>query len=344
MSVSPSSTSGFKQKAQHDIASPPAQRPHSSPTARRIVQPGSIQALLRDHCRVRLYVPPIAWTSKQLRLLNCQFVLQDGRRTRPAPLNSGLHDDGSSAAGGVAQRKLGRTTRAATYLTRTGTLTTKNPKCLAFYFDCRPVARVSSDLVFSSNSVTPSLAYITFDKIQSLRKRHVHVLSSKKINAPVLRIRQKKLNSLEPQNLAEDPYIVGILIALAQEQRWLREQQQGLQGQDTDVITSNQVEEVPAVITSSVAKSSCSFKVQVLALQGIAAGALYVYTANIPSEFLDKFEEPSRFSPSSPLVITYDIIPLGRSTMLHKLHRLLCFGSCSFCSSCNETQEVCAAN
>jgi hypothetical protein len=97
-------------------------------------------------------------------------------------------------------------------------------------------------------------------KLEPIECLHVHVSSYEKINALILRFRQKKLNSLEPQNRAEDPYIVGILIALAQEQRWLREQQQGLQGQDANVIT-NQIKKVPAVIMSSVAKSNCTFKV-----------------------------------------------------------------------------------
>ncbi|OGE47672.1 hypothetical protein PENARI_c039G09415 [Penicillium arizonense] len=104
-------------------------------------------------------------------------------------------------------------------------------KCLPFYFNRRAAVMLATDGVFSNNSVAPSLAYITFDKIQTLRKKHVYTPPYKRVNeivnAPGLRIRQKRLDSLEPQNPAEDPYIVTILIALAQEQRRRRQQQEG---------------------------------------------------------------------------------------------------------------------
>jgi hypothetical protein len=73
--------------------------------------------------------------------------------------------------------------------------------------------KLATDGVFSSNSVTPSLAYITFDNIQSLRKKHVYTPPYKIANVPGLRLRQKRLDSLTPQNPAEDPYIVAILNA-----------------------------------------------------------------------------------------------------------------------------------
>ncbi|KAH8435050.1 uncharacterized protein LDX57_012679 [Aspergillus melleus] len=45
-------------------------------TVRGPVEPKSIDAILRHHSRDRLFVPPVAWTSLQLRLLNCRFALQ----------------------------------------------------------------------------------------------------------------------------------------------------------------------------------------------------------------------------------------------------------------------------
>jgi hypothetical protein len=39
-----------------------------------VPEPASINAILREHCRTRLYVHPIAWTTDQPRLLGCQFV------------------------------------------------------------------------------------------------------------------------------------------------------------------------------------------------------------------------------------------------------------------------------
>ncbi len=37
-------------------------------------EPGSINAILREHCRARLYVRAIGWTMDQPRLLGCRFV------------------------------------------------------------------------------------------------------------------------------------------------------------------------------------------------------------------------------------------------------------------------------
>ncbi|CAG8885920.1 unnamed protein product [Penicillium egyptiacum] len=73
-----------------------------------------------------------------------------------------------------------------------------------------------------------------------------------------------------------------------------------------------------------------SFKVQVLALSGVAADALYVYIANTHSGFLNNFDEPSHYSPSCPVAITYCRVPLASSNMITKRHRLLCAGSWSF--------------
>jgi hypothetical protein len=63
----------------HLSEAPESQLPDPVPplhTTVRPPQPGSIQAIIREHCRSRLYVPPIAWTSKQPRLLGCRFVFK----------------------------------------------------------------------------------------------------------------------------------------------------------------------------------------------------------------------------------------------------------------------------
>ncbi|KAE8154718.1 hypothetical protein BDV25DRAFT_135638 [Aspergillus avenaceus] len=84
MPVSRSSALGSKRKAQEGLPESQAQKP-------RLVQadcafdqcwhetdlqrPGliSIQAILRNHHRRRLYVRPIAWVADHLRLLECYF-------------------------------------------------------------------------------------------------------------------------------------------------------------------------------------------------------------------------------------------------------------------------------
>jgi hypothetical protein len=50
-------------------------------------QPFSLNDLLRQHCRDRLYVQPLHWTAQHLQLLECQFVR---RQPTPRPASSTL--------------------------------------------------------------------------------------------------------------------------------------------------------------------------------------------------------------------------------------------------------------
>lgn len=60
--------------------------------ASKAPEPNSINAIIREHCRHRLYVQPALWTPKQPELLGCKFVsktIPPGRRckkTKPAEL------------------------------------------------------------------------------------------------------------------------------------------------------------------------------------------------------------------------------------------------------------------
>lgn len=60
---------------QRSLADAPWKQ-HWSPFSAAKPEPGSINAILRKHCRTRLFVAPIIWTSEQLRLLECRFDSQ----------------------------------------------------------------------------------------------------------------------------------------------------------------------------------------------------------------------------------------------------------------------------
>lgn len=74
---SPPLPSSPKRKAR---MSPPPQSPRCSRPSPSTVppppEPLSINGILREHCRSRLFVRPLHWTSDHLRLLDCRFVLQ----------------------------------------------------------------------------------------------------------------------------------------------------------------------------------------------------------------------------------------------------------------------------
>ncbi|KAI1157805.1 hypothetical protein F5B18DRAFT_139175 [Nemania serpens] len=51
-------------------------------------EPSSINSIIREHNRSRLYVRPLHWTSQHLQLLGCRFVLKKATRRqseRPCP-------------------------------------------------------------------------------------------------------------------------------------------------------------------------------------------------------------------------------------------------------------------
>lgn len=50
-----------------------------------------------------------------------------------------------------------------------------------------------------------------------------------------------------------------------------------------------------------------------------AAQEMYLYTACIPATFLDKLDQPSRFSPSETITIAYCALPLRQPMLLYRL-------------------------
>jgi hypothetical protein len=59
----------------------------------------------------------------------------------------------------------------------------------------------------------------------SLRDDSIKIPGGNRSNLPIARLRQKQLRRLQPPAKVEDPYIVAILIALAQEQRQVNRRQ-----------------------------------------------------------------------------------------------------------------------
>lgn len=69
--ASPSALS--QPSSQSSDKAPPPLPTHSEASIMN-PEPASLNAILRDHCRTRLYVRPLVWTMDQPRLLGCCFV------------------------------------------------------------------------------------------------------------------------------------------------------------------------------------------------------------------------------------------------------------------------------
>ncbi|OJJ69495.1 hypothetical protein ASPBRDRAFT_57159 [Aspergillus brasiliensis CBS 101740] len=208
---------GLKRKATDEPQCPSARpRGHSrpQPTTRWSIEPNSIDSIIRNNSRDRLYVPPVAWTSKHLQHLNCGFILQKGqiKERRESQADPPVHD--------LRKPNMPSGLRRTSLACRPSADVTDSHshEHLSFYFRRQPAATVWTEGVFSRNCAGPSLAYVTFDGIQARRSKYVHNSPGKTFNEPVFRTCDKKLRSLQPANTVEDPYIMGILIALAQEQ------------------------------------------------------------------------------------------------------------------------------
>ncbi|PLN79115.1 hypothetical protein BDW42DRAFT_173584 [Aspergillus taichungensis] len=325
-----------------------------------LAEDGSIHSILRDNARKRLYVNPIAWTSDHLQLLACTFNYRPARswnrkeRAKRHPLESSHAPENveCQVERGIYESQrlkyannlkvmlanpslLGGKKSALQEILEAYNIHPQRSDILSFYFNRQHAAHLVTDGIFSSSAAPSSVAFITFDTIQSLRANHVQPHKSKSV--PVLRQRRKRLQLLDPPNPAEDPYVLAVLIALAQNQR--REQQEQKQQKDQGLGTGmNETQPKSASLPSEgmeqgAPSAAQSFKVHVLAVSLAFAKYLYVYTATIPVEFLDKFDEPFRYSPSCPIVVKYRRITVLRAYSWTRLHRILCTGTCSYCTT-----------
>ncbi|KAF5023378.1 hypothetical protein F66182_4581 [Fusarium sp. NRRL 66182] len=149
-------------------------------------------------------------------------------------------------------------------------------------FEYEPVLRVSFFRVYNyklASAKCPQLAYLDLLAIRELREKHT-----------------KDHKRFEPRDPYKDPYIVAILVALAQHQR--RFLGDGPSG-------------------------SREFPVHVLACDSYHPG-FHLYKAHIPTSFLDRFDKPERNLAFSPLWIKHKyVLRRGDFHVLKDLERLL---------------------
>jgi hypothetical protein len=98
----------------------------------------------------------------------------------------------------------------------------------------------------------------------------------------------RRSNNLDPPNPQEDPYLVALLIALTQKQ----EQGQRLGDRDRDNINDNNTRHKLFGGATNVSSQ------MLLVTSPGDTTWLHVYTSNIPPEFLNKLDHPSRSPPA----------------------------------------------
>ncbi|KAK0655492.1 hypothetical protein B0T16DRAFT_397113 [Cercophora newfieldiana] len=269
------------------------------------LEPFSINSILRANNRERIYQHPLRWSSRHLELLNCYFrqkeaVCGSDRSVEQSGQQPGAAKLTTAAILRVAELSLFKCTTEFRTLTIQYALEEhgirRSSLNLPFWFHQQPVTTLETDGVFSSpDSTSPALAYLDLRSLESRRHKSIRLsTSTNRYNAPVSRLVQRERYRLRPETEVEDPYIVAVLIALAQSRRRL----QNKTGDNVD----------------GLGKSAPCFEVHLLALSAAGALSLCFYTACIPATFLDRFDQPSRYFPSQSLSITYRRIPLKQTS------------------------------
>ncbi|KAF5025169.1 hypothetical protein F66182_2745 [Fusarium sp. NRRL 66182] len=249
----PSFTESIKRKPETCLANPPKQRNTCSKDRPRITNRNtdqehetsisnlgpsilSLHDLIRRH-RQRLYVHPLHWTSQHLQVLACQFVDQSWVSETPSIEVTNTHakrslrnQDMRKALVSLRSRSNNETSRdwaiedlmfAYGLQRQNGPGSRGNDPLLLTYGPHRKVP-LEADTFFGSHS---SVAYLHLDRIRSLRVKTVYTRWYYKLlwkwpkNDPVRAILKAKLRKIQPSTQHHDPFILAVLVALAQRGR-----------------------------------------------------------------------------------------------------------------------------
>ncbi|KAF4973831.1 hypothetical protein FZEAL_9210 [Fusarium zealandicum] len=277
-------------------------------------EPASIHDVIRQHPRERLLVQPLEWTSQHLRLLRCSFEELDVSSNEDTQTNAA--DKEESGQKKPVDRWARTAERLATYEMKTAAV----KKLLAeadgplkflrpygfFCFSTKHEFRLHGTTFTqrSSNNSAPVFAFMQRGMINTLREGVFSLPRPRRPNPPAEEIRRLRLKQIVPSDPRRDPYIVGVLLGLAQSQaESLLSKMSGSEGIESDHV----------------------FKVCAALVDEKDTEFMYFYTASISAAFLSKFEYPEKLHPfpsamSADLCIQYRGIPfLPYSTLRTRL-------------------------
>ncbi|CAG9986384.1 unnamed protein product [Clonostachys byssicola] len=183
---------------------------------------------------------------------------------------------------------------------------------LSFIYHDKSYAKVAADAIFT-HTTGHNLAYVDLDYARSIRRQALGAAP------PSFRAGQhasafvglEQPSPEKPRHDAEDPYIVALLIALAQKQRQdedrrpRRQRNAATQGEpQTSRLRTKSKTPKPQINDTD----TC-YTVTVVAVPE-KAKCLYCYTATFPMKFLQKLYEPSEYTPSDWVTISYFKAPM----------------------------------
>jgi hypothetical protein len=187
------------------------------------------------------------------------------------------------------------------------------------------------DCMYATGSTDAFLAGLDAKKINSIRSLSFYGKSWMGENVPTKNLHDMRVRSCQPANVAEDPYILATLIAMAQEQH--RKSQQRERNSSSDCCLRGGPRPILAETRPAAAEPAeaapeapASFEVRALLTTGERGPVrvFYVYRATISAAFLDKFESPSRYTPCDPIeVFSYQFLTKKPAKLVRLLPRAL---------------------
>ncbi|KAG5655202.1 hypothetical protein KAF25_010936 [Fusarium avenaceum] len=251
-------------------------------------------------------VHPLFWTARHLRLLQCSFSLQPTEATSDSNIHD--HGDGHDASSPDQDEDEDELTRIAKRLatTRLGSLKALSVKKLLcpqgspfyevrgsppFKFNNRRIHLPECDIYRVTTPDTPDnrpqpqtlpiIGYFHYDHVTQDREKALTPRLDPRggFNWPVTRLYQRRLHGVTPDLWSEDPYLICLLLSLAQLQ-W--------RGEGSKSTTFP----VSYLLLSSLAALAHTAKASLLVTNKTDSTHAHVFRADIPSDILQGLHEP----------------------------------------------------
>ncbi|KAL6880935.1 hypothetical protein J3F83DRAFT_15825 [Trichoderma novae-zelandiae] len=305
----PASSSSFSPQTSESGASPQAAL--------------SLHGIARRHCREEILVTPLRWTGRHLELLQCSF-----EKPLPEPITAATYSvteaDYSEERSGTPHledffryyyKAVFREQGIRLLLTMDGCPLVAYDSvrlyfngCVAKRMECVSLCLRGDDQDTLQHR-RPVAGFIDRSHIELLRKDSLGY-RSRHYNPPILRLYNKKWRKLSPPDPLYDPYIVALLIGVAQQKRrHLRE------------INSNEEAQRGMLFSQVLSTFYSKGKCEVIGEEAFM-GWMYLYQANIPSSLLDMFDNPNA-PPSAPPSVSVQVIKVSYSPLATLRARLL---------------------
>ncbi|KAK4077341.1 uncharacterized protein Triagg1_3673 [Trichoderma aggressivum f. europaeum] len=283
----------------------------------------SIYGIARQHCGEELIINPIRWTARHLKLLRCSF-----ERLLPEPLTPAAYavteaDYTEERSGTPYLHEFFHYYYKAQFREQGIRLLLTADGCpliaydaLGLYFNGGVIKRLQciSLCLRSSTHQTlryqrPLVALIDRDHVLARRRQSVSYRLMR-FNPPIIRLFNNRWRKVCPPHPVYDPYIVTLLIGVAQQKRRHFQEINCNREASKGTIFSQ-------VLHTFYSKGQC----EVVGEEAFN-GWMYLYQANIPISFLDMFDDP-KYAPSTPPSVSVQVITIRYSPLATLRARLL---------------------